>query len=79
MDEKCVKMQNPAHFWEKTRRVYRYRLSYIGTGMQWVICTGTGQGCTGTGCAVGNLYRYRSKVYRYRLFQQPGFDIFSRR
>ena len=23
-------------------------------------------GCTGTGCAVGNLYRYRSKLYRYR-------------
>ena len=27
---------------QKTRRVYRYRLSYIGTGMQWVTCTGTG-------------------------------------
>ena len=37
------------------------------------------QGCTGIGCAVGNLYRYRSKVYRYMLFQQPCFDMFSRR
>ena len=23
------------HFWAKTRRVYRYRLSCTGTGMQW--------------------------------------------
>ena len=36
------------HFWAKTRRVYRYRLSCTGTGMQWATCTGTGQGCTGT-------------------------------
>ena len=49
MDEKCVKMQNPAHFWAKTRWVYRYRLSYTGTGMQWVTYTGIGQGYTGTG------------------------------
>ena len=76
-------------FLAKTRRVYQYRLSCTdtgmqrvtctGTGMQWVTCTDTGQGCTGTGCAVGNLYRYRSKVSRYRLFQQPCFDMFSRR
>ena len=33
-------------------------------------------GCTGTGCAVGNLYRYRSKLYWYRLFQQPHFCLF---
>ena len=44
-------------FWAKTCRVYRYKLSCTGIGMQWVTCTGTGQGCTGTGCAVGNLYR----------------------
>ena len=89
MDEICVKMQNPAHFWAKIRRVYRYRLSCTGTGMQWVTYTGTGQGCTdtgmqwvtctGTGCVEGNLYRYRSKVYRYRLFQQPCFDMFLHR
>ena len=96
VDEKCVKIQNPAHFWAKTLRVYRYRLSCTGIGMQWVTCTGTvqgctgtgvqwviytstGQGCTGTGCAEGNLYWYRSKVYRYRLFQQPCFDMFSHR
>ena len=30
-------------------------------------CTGIGQGCIGTGHAVGNLYRYRSRVYRYKL------------
>ena len=58
MSEKC----EINIFWAKTRRVYRYRLSCTGTGMQWVTytgtgqgCTGTGQGCTGTGCAVGNL------------------------
>ena len=79
MDEKCVKMKNPAHFWKKTRMVYRYRLSCTGTSMQWVTCTGIGQGCTDTSCTEGNLYRYRSKVYRYRLFQQPCFDMFSRR
>ena len=48
MEEKCVKMQNPAHFWAKTRRVYRYRLSCTGTGMQRAIGTGTAQTCTGT-------------------------------
>ena len=37
------------HFWAKTHRVYRYRLSCTGTGMQWATCTGIGQGCTGTG------------------------------
>ena len=79
MDEKCVKIQNPAHFWAKIRRVYRYRLSCTGTSMQWVTCTGTGQGCTGTSCVEGNLYPYRSKVYQYRLFQQPCFDMFLRR
>ena len=56
MDEKCVKMQNPAHFWAKTRRVYRYRLSCTGTGMQWVTCTGTGQRCTGTGCSSSPIF-----------------------
>ena len=56
MDEKCVKMQNPAHFWVKTRRVYRYMLSCIGTGMQWVTCTGTGQSCTGTGCSSSPVF-----------------------
>ena len=39
------------NFWAKTNRVYRYRLSCTGTGMQWATCTGTGQGCTGTGCS----------------------------
>ena len=48
MEEKCVKMQNPAHFWAKTLRVYRYSLSYTGTGMQRAIGTGTAQTCTGT-------------------------------
>ena len=43
-------MQKIEHLWEKTRRVYRYRLSCTGTGMQWVTCIGTGQRCTGTGC-----------------------------
>ena len=64
MNEKCVKMQNLAHLWENTRRVYRYKLSYTGIGMQWVTCTSTGQRCIGTGCAVDNMYRYKSKVYR---------------
>ena len=49
MEEKCVKMQNPAHFWAKTRRVYRYRLSCTDTGMQREIGTSTAQTCTGTG------------------------------
>ena len=49
MDEKCVKMQNPALFWAKTHRVYLYRLICTGIGMQWVTCTSTGQGCTGAG------------------------------
>ena len=59
MDEKCVKMQNPAHFWAKTHRVYRYRLSCTGTGMQRVTCIGTGQGCTGTsqGCTDTGMQR----------------------
>ena len=61
-----LEMQNPA-FWIKTRRVYQYRLNCTGTEMQWVTCTGTGPGCNGTGHAVGNLYWYRSRVYRYRL------------
>ena len=67
MEEKCVKMQNPAHFWAKTRRVY-HQLSCTGTGVQreigtgtaqtytgtnwpWITCTGTGQSGTGTGCS----------------------------
>ena len=79
MDEKCVKLQNPAHFWAKTHRVYRYKLSCTGTGIQWVTCIGTGQRCTGTGCAVGNLYRYKSKLYWYRLFQQPHFLLILHR
>ena len=49
MEEKCVKMQNPAHLWAKTRRVYRYRLSCTGTGMQRAIDTNTAQTYTGTG------------------------------
>ena len=49
MEEKCVKMQNLAHFWAKTHRVYRYRLSCTGTGMQREISTGTAQTCTGIG------------------------------
>ena len=49
MVEKCVKRQNPAHLWATTRKVYLYRLSCTGTGIQWVTCTGTGQRCTGTG------------------------------
>ena len=48
MEEKCVKMQNPAHFWAKTRRVYRYRLSCTSTGMQRAIGIGTAQTYTGT-------------------------------
>ena len=36
-------------FLGKTRRVYQYRLSCSGTGMQWATCTDIGQGCTGTG------------------------------
>ena len=55
-------MQNPA-FLDKNPRVYRYRLSCTGTGMQWVTYTGTGPGCNGTSHAVGNLYRYMSRVY----------------
>ena len=47
MEEKCVKMQNPALFLAKTHRVYRYRLSCTGTGMQRAIGTGTAQTCTG--------------------------------
>ena len=49
MEETCVKMQNPAHFLAKTCRVYRYRLSCTGIGMQRKIGTGTAQTCTGTG------------------------------
>ena len=48
MEEKCVKMQNLSHLWAKTHRVYRYRLSCTGTGMQRAISTGTSQTCTGT-------------------------------
>ena len=48
MEEKCVKMQNPAHFWAKTRRVYRYRLSCTDIRMQRAIGTSTTQTCTGT-------------------------------
>ena len=36
------------NFWAKTRRVYRYRWSGTGTGMQWAIGTGTAQTGTGT-------------------------------
>ena len=79
MEEKCEKNAKIKYFWTKTSRVYRYRLTCTGTGMQRVTCTGTGQRFTGTGCAVGNLYQYRSKLYRYRLFQQPCFDMFSYR
>ena len=35
-------------FWAKTRRVYRYRLRGISTGMQWAIGTSTTQTGTGT-------------------------------
>ena len=48
MEEKCVKMQNPTHFWAKTHRVYRYRLSGTSTGMQRAIGTSTAQTGTGT-------------------------------
>ena len=48
VEEKCVKMQNPPHFWAKTRRVYRYRLSGTGIRMQRAIGTGTARTCTGT-------------------------------
>ena len=48
MEEKCVKMQNPTHFWAKTRTVYRYWLSYTGIGMQRAIGTRIAQTCTGT-------------------------------
>ena len=36
------------HLWAKTRRVYRYRLSGTGIGIQWAIGTGTAQTGTGT-------------------------------
>ena len=36
------------HFWAKTHRVYRYKLSGTGTGMQRAIGTGTAQTGTGT-------------------------------
>ena len=48
MEEKCEKNAKIEYFWAKTRRVYRYRLSCTGTGMQWAISTDTTQTCTGT-------------------------------
>ena len=64
MEEKCVKMQNPAHFWAKTHRVpvpvelYRYkdaegnRYRYRSNLYRYRL-------------AMDNMYRYRSKWYRY--------------
>ena len=48
MEEKCVKMQNLAHFKAKTRRVYQYPLSSACIGIQRAIGTGTAQTDTGT-------------------------------
>ena len=68
MDEKCLKMQNPAHFWAKPHRVYRYMLSCTGTGMQWVTCTGTSQSCTGTGCSSSPILTcFRTVKSRIRI------------
>ena len=58
MNEKLVKMPKFEHLWAKTRRVYRYRLSCTGTGMQWATCTGIGQGCTGTGSSNNPVFAY---------------------
>ena len=74
MEEKCEKNAKIEYFWTKTRRVYRYRLSCIGTGMQWVTCTGTGQSCTGTGCSSSLIFAYfapLSPVFIHRLFRDP--------
>ena len=62
------------HLWAKTRRVYRYRLSCTGTGLQWVTCTGTGQRCTGTGCSNSLIFAYfrvvKSRI-RVPMFRDP--------
>ena len=33
-----------------------------GTGMQWATFTGTGQGCTGTGCSNNPIFAYLCTV-----------------
>ena len=42
--------------WAKFPRLYRYRYEVVPVQVQ---------GCTGTPLAETNLYRYRSKLYRY--------------
>ena len=79
MEEKCVKMQNPAHLWAKTHRVYRYRLSCNGTRMQRAISTGTAQTCTGTDWKWITCTGTAQTGNWYLLFQQPCFDMFSHR
>ena len=62
------------HFWAKTRRVYRYRLSCTGTGMQWATYTGTGQGCTDTGCSsspVLKCFRVVKSRIRIPMSREP--------
>ena len=74
MEEKCVKMQNPALLWAETRRVYRYRLGGTGTGMQRSISTGTARTGTGTTCSSSPVLTYfrtvKSRI-RVPMFRDP--------
>ena len=74
MEEKCEKNAKIEYLWTKTRRVYRYRLSCTGTGMQWLTCTSTGQSCTGTGCANSPIFclfcTVKSRI-RIPMFRDP--------
>ena len=72
VEEKCEKNAKIEYFWTKTHRVYWYRLSCTGTGMQWVTCTDTGQSCTDIGCSSSPIFAYfapLSPVFLHRLFR----------
>ena len=84
MEEKCVKMQNPAFFWAKTVGGIGTRMQWaigtgtaqsgIGTDWQWVTGTGTGQSGTGTTTSSSLVLTYfctvKSRI-RVPTFRDP--------